>query len=140
MSFTFIPVLLMCQEYSQLQAPPSILKLTLSAPSGAVLMCIHCVLIQRYYIKSKQTKAQQPKSIKSTKNHMTKVICWQDGCCYKGKGMLLTLPARIHHPWCLLWRAHNLKEAAQCRGNTIVARRQGSGKKTLLCQNGIVSF
>lgn len=57
MSFTFIPVLLMCQEYSQLQAPPSILKLTLSAPSGAILMCIHCVLIQRYYIKKQTNKS-----------------------------------------------------------------------------------
>lgn len=60
---------------------------------------------------------------------MTKEIYWQDWHCYKVKGMIFTLPARNHHPWCLLWRAHNLEEMAQCRGNTIVARRQGWGKK-----------
>lgn len=60
---------------------------------------------------------------------MKKGISWQDWRCYKEKGMIFTLPARIHHPWCLLWRAHNLQENAQCRGNTIVARRQGWGEK-----------
>lgn len=33
LSFTFIPAFLMCSDYSQLQAPPSVLKLTPSALS-----------------------------------------------------------------------------------------------------------
>lgn len=47
----------MCKEYSQLQAPPSIPKPTPSAPSGAVLMCIRCVLIQMYYFKKQTNKS-----------------------------------------------------------------------------------